>query len=444
MSKVIRSNDELNALANGKELVVNGTNLVSTAGWDSMHSVVSVANGGLVVDDTINAGTNSSAVQTIKTTVGVAYEIKCTVVSETQTAYVYCYSNGWQEFVAGDVYYLSGVPAGSYRGTFVATTTETTIALATGGTGIAVFNNISVKEMPKVQGENLPDYVATRSNYGFKNYIINGGFDVWQRGTSFSSDGYTADRFTVATFSGSVVKNGAASGPQGFPNYLSVDKTAGQDTVITQRWEMPVNKCKTFLNGRTLTFSAWILTSVPIEQVYFIKNGGAANSYAVKSFSITKSPTLNTWSKIEATISNINFAYENGSYIEIRMDPANAEAGTIHTTGWQVEEGSIATSFEHRPYGLELSLCQRYFRQVAYKWFGTAENLYIYGSSVPFGVEMRVSPTVVYSSAYGDQNGFNTPSITLTTSKSCVVVATATASGSNKQFGAIFNASAEL
>ena len=281
--------------------------------------------------------------------------------------------------------------------------------------------------------------VAQSGYTGFKNYLINGAFDIWQRG-----EGYTADRFHVFYFSGNIVKNGATSTPQGFPNHLSVTKTAGQDTQIIQRWEMPLNKCKTFLNGRTLTFSAWVLTSVGIDKIYFIKGGVATNSFEIKDFSITKSPTLNTWSKIEGTISNINFAYEDGSHVEIRMDPSNVGAGTIHTTGWQLEEGSVATPFEHRPIGLELSLCQRYFRQVAYKWFGTAENLYIYGSSVPFGVEMRVSPTVVYSSAYGDQNGFNTPSITLTTSKSCVVVATATASGSNKQFGAIFNASAEL
>ena len=248
----------------------------------------------------------------------------------------------------------------------------------------------------KLQNQNVSPFS------GFKNYIINGNFNVdqYQIGVQSNWSSYYCytDRFLVLS-SSTVVRNGSGNNnPTGFTNHLSVTKTAGADTQIIQRWEIPKDKAKMFLNGRTLTFSCWVLSDVNnfIEHMFFIKSGTTANAYEVKEFSITKNNTANIWTRITATISNIQWTYEEGDYIEIRLDPAESIAGSMHTTGWQLEEGSVATPFEQRPYGLELSLCQRYYEKVdSYRC-----NIPVYGTgtgfigSVKYKVPKRAIPTV--------------------------------------------------
>jgi hypothetical protein len=77
-------------------------------------------------------------------------------------------------------------------------------------------------------------------------------------------------------------------------------------------------------------------------------------------------------------------------------------AATFYITGVQLEVGSVATPFERRPYGTELSLCQRYY----YKQFGGTSSIYIGGvglvvsttalqTVVPFPTQMRIAPTAL-------------------------------------------------
>ena len=235
---------------------------------------------------------------------------------------------------------------------------------------------------PTVHEHDSRYYTKSQTNtalVGFKNYIINGAFNVnqYERGTQVNfSLGYPyIDRFWVIS-SSSVTMNGALSNPVGFTNHLSVTKTAGADTMIFQRYELPVkDKAKSSLNGRTFTFSCWVMSSTAnmIESIYILKQGSTAGAYEERGNGQPGTASIahaaNVWTRIWFTMT-FDWLSEAGDYLEIRIDPANTLAGTIHTTGWQLEEGSVATPFEHRPYGLELALCQRYYEAGTIYGFG--------------------------------------------------------------------------
>jgi hypothetical protein len=76
--------------------------------------------------------------------------------------------------------------------------------------------------------------------------------------------------------------------------------------------------------------------------------------------------------------------------------PANTNA-TVRFSGGtvgliQLEAGSVATPFEHRPYGLELALCQRYYE--AGNVFGQSPGAGTFGGVVVFKTTKRVIPTM--------------------------------------------------
>ena len=84
---------------------------------------------------------------------------------------------------------------------------------------------------------------ASETGYGTQNYLINGNFDLWQRGTSFSSTGsavYTADRWYDVSNSGSTISRVAATG-QNSQYALKLARNSGQtftaDLLVAQPFE---------------------------------------------------------------------------------------------------------------------------------------------------------------------------------------------------------------
>ena len=109
----------------------------------------------------------------------------------------------------------------------------------------------------------------------------------------------------------------------------------------------------------------------------------------------------------------INFRLDSNDSMDnwhIMLGSNDAPAGaTFYLTKVQIEEGDTATEFEHRSYGEELALCQRYYwQQENFLWLYSLDAAHSYvRCNIFHPVEMRAAPTVTgtFSNA-GSANGF--------------------------------------
>jgi hypothetical protein len=128
----------------GSELVTNGDFSDGTNNWTETNAVISVSNNQLTVDDSLNLGGDSRATQTFTTENGKSYILRFDRISTTSLFWLGI-GNGANY---NDIFYSSlGTDTGAYARVFTASGTTSTIALITGGTGISVFSNVTIKEM---------------------------------------------------------------------------------------------------------------------------------------------------------------------------------------------------------------------------------------------------------------------------------------------------------
>ena len=262
---------------------------------------------------------------------------------------------------------------------------------------------------------------------GFRNRIINGNFDFWQRGTSFTGSEYGADRWanyrvgTTHTATRQAFTLGQTDVP-GEPTYFLrtvVSSVAGASNFssLAQR----IEDVRTFA-GQQVTISFWAKVdatkniAVELGQVF---GTGGSPSAAVSAIGTTKVSIGTTFQKvtITATVPSISgktigtnndsylFAaiyFDAGSTFNSATDSLGQQSGTFDIAQVQLEPGPVATPFEQRPIGTELALCQRYFaNSTAYGWgyAGAGGANRVVSAYLP--ATMRVVPTVVFTSATG-------------------------------------------
>ena len=276
------------------------------------------------------------------------------------------------------------------------------------------------------------DGVSSSGLYGFKNRIINGAMVINQRGFSgtVTADGaYTLDRFVAfcsSTSKYSVSQNaGSVTPPVGFSNYLGVTSLAATTTtggdyyVICQRIEgynMADLNWGT-ANAKTVTLSFWVYSSLTGTFGGSLQNGNQNRAYP---FTYTIS-SANTWTQVSITIAGSTdgtWSTTNtegiGVYFSLGMGTTysgtagawttttkysvtgatsvvGTNGATWYITGTQLEVGSTATSFDYRPFGTELALCQRYYYASSVYIPNTTAFPY---TNYTYKVSMRTSPTI--------------------------------------------------
>ena len=220
----------------------------------------------------------------------------------------------------------------------------------------------SVKTMP-----NISKFFDS-NGFGMKNYIINGGFDVWQRGVYDITVNRTffADRFRDYFSPNFTAVKETIDLPNGFSSGVKIG--VNTDNKSSRFYYKIESKDAAKLYGKKATLSFYVKSlSTNVNSVYGqLSLPSNVDDYSEQSTLSSYSADIPT-SGFTRVIKTFDFTtatdVKNGLMITFDIGAINTTDNVI-ITGIQLEEGEVATPFEHRPYGLELSLCQRYYEKI--------------------------------------------------------------------------------
>jgi hypothetical protein len=261
-----------------------------------------------------------------------------------------------------------------------------------------------------------------------KNFVINGGMDIWQRGTSFSfaastaasSATYTADRWQMSTSGANqaiTISRQTTGDTTNLPNIqycTRFQRNSGQTGTSAVALGTSFENITSFpLGGKTVTLSfyaraganysassnvltPYITYSAGTDQNVFVFSGGTLSN--------TNVTLTTTWQRFTATVTVPSTAPQLGIYFLYTPTGTASTNDYYEITGVQLEIGSVATPFSRAGGTIqgELAACQRYYYQTnpignAYGRLGLARASSTTNMEfpVPLPVAMRIVPTTV-------------------------------------------------
>lgn len=343
------------------------------------------------------------------------------------TAYIR-YDNTWVPLSPG----IAG-PAGP-TGIIVSDTAPTNTAQLwadsnAAGSYVVPANGSKGQVLTKITDSSYDTGWATPVGSG--NLVINGAFDIWQRGTSLSASAdsrFLADHWATFGITSTTAPSrqtftpGAApvAGQEGqFFHRTVVSSASGANTAA-----ILFNKIEDVrtLAGQTATVSFWAKAdsskSITLDPTQYFGDGGSSEV----NFAPSKIALTSSWARYSYTFSvpsvsgktigaNSYFALyfwlEGGSNWNSRTLSLGNQSGTFDIWGVQLEAGSVATPFRRNSPSLqaELAACQRYYQRIqgpgsfTYFALGNAQSTSLAFMQVPLKSSMRVQPTSIDTAA---------------------------------------------
>ena len=245
---------------------------------------------------------------------------------------------------------------------------------------------------------------------GRKNLIINGAFQVSQRGDyttagTLGNGAYFVDRWSAINAAiGATYEHTDVVLPNGI-NTKAVRVTAGTSASGYGQVRQAIEGHEQFI-GQTVTVSAWMRTNKTNTQGFGLTlfvgdwqtKDNTLNDGEWHFISYTLALSASLASNLQTGIQNNN-SWVAGEYFEVAL--------------FQLELGSVATPFEHRSYGEELALCQRYYEQLGfastYVTFGvgagkTSTHMQVV---VPYRVQKRGTPSIAFEGSVNQIGGYD-------------------------------------
>jgi hypothetical protein len=283
---------------------------------------------------------------------------------------------------------------------------------------------------------------AVTPSVNMKNRIINGAMVIDQRNAGASvtptSGQFTVDRWqAIAAQTSKYSVQQSSTAPTGFNNSVLVTSLSAYSVLSTDSFALrQLVEGYNFAdcnwgtaNAKTVTLSFWVRSSLTGTF-----GGSFANSDLTRSYPFTYTISVaDTWEQKSVTVAGdttgtwVGATNGRGVIVWFGLGAGSTLSGTagvwagadyrsatgatsvvgtngatFYITGVQLEVGSTATSFDYRPYGTELALCQRY----AYKISGSNAFSPLTGAgqgttattiafTVPAKVSMRATPSLL-------------------------------------------------
>ena len=295
---------------------------------------------------------------------------------------------------------------------------------------------------------------------GRRNILYNGAMNIAQKGATTATGalgdaieygnidrfkieaGNTAGRFTM--------KQTAITDLPGFANCMELDCTTADTSIAAGEFIILAQ----YLEGQDVQQMKKGTSSAEAVTVSFYVKGNAAAVHTLElrdndnsRFNSQEFPVTTDWVRITRTfVGDTSGAFGDDTELSLKVNiwlhagstytggthVSNAWGTTTNTrvgdnqtsfvdatsrnlfiTGYQVEVGSVATPFEHRSFGEELALCQRYYVQIGpYPSSQGAGSLAIFATAdgnsgfslIDFPVYMRAEPTLTHTGTATDYN----------------------------------------
>ena len=316
--------------------------------------------------------------------------------------------------------------------------------------------------------------VLTNSQIGGRrNIIMNGAMQVAQRSTSetgvFDASQYeTLDRFKInGSTSGRATMTQTADGPSGFANCLKLACTTADTSIASGEFGI----IRYLIEGQDLQQIKKGTSDAEKVTISFYVKGNANATYQLEfkdgdnnrvnaqTFNVTTSwnriiltfdaDTTGAFDDDNAASVQLNFwlhagsTYTSGTFTSNTWQDGSASDGirvgsitsffdstdrTFFLTGLQMEVGEQATPFEHRSFGEELALCQRYYNVIE-RANGNVHGLvgYVHTTSscmYPLHKTMRTTPSMTntnFQILYAGTTTVNISSISSIIAENCIV-----------------------
>lgn len=212
-----------------------------------------------------------------------------------------------------------------------------------------------------------------------RNLIINGDMSVWQRGTSHTAAGYTADRWNLQLSGATTTVDrqthtvGQTDVPGNPKYFMRVDTTTSADF---NRIENRIEGVTT-ASGQEMTISFYAKGTNPgggnFRLGIFQNFGtGGSPSTGVTTDITTTLAVTSSWVRYEYTftvpsVSGKTLGTDGNDYVRIQIgtsDDASTDAWTLDLSNVQLEFGDTATDFEYVNPADQLARCKRYFERI--------------------------------------------------------------------------------